>query len=228
MSIAPTDHLTIFYDHVRSPIRVDEFLRRYNAVFPYVREAGLTVDYRLGRGRLKRLRDEITPAARFARHCAVPDDEIQFPLNDGPFDCHLRRVRPAGKLTIQITLIQARENLNLMNELNATGQGRGFIGLTDDRPTRDFLKAMSREREAYSTDQVRATVSHVLELCAENKRHSEADILIIEEATSMIKLPRARWLEMQDEFAQPVRALRFSEIYLVGDSESEDICMRLK
>ena len=100
--------------------------------------------------------------------------------------------------------------------------------MTDDRPTRDFVEVINQEREAYSTEQVQRTMVHALALCAANKAHSQGHTLVINVATSMHSLPGERWLEMQSALADPVRALSFAEIHLVGQPDGEDFCLKLK
>jgi hypothetical protein len=221
------DDLANFYDLIRAGTRVDEFLRHFTALFPFIHANGLTAAYRLGKGRTKRLRDEVTPVATLIRHHAAPEDRIQFPLNSGVPDCNVWHANPARHRTVETTVIQARSRLNVMTELNNTGWGRGFLGVTDDAPTRDFEKAMNQEREAYSTEQVQTTTLHELALCAANKAHSQAHTLVIDVGTSMEALASSRWFAMRTALAEPVKNLSFSEIYLVGRSD-EDLCLKLK
>lgn len=221
-----SDDLDRFYELAKIGARVDNFLQRYDALFPFIHSTGLTSEYRLGKSRLKRLRDEVTPAARFIRQHAAPDDQIQFPLNNSVPDCNVWHHASARNRTIEITIIQGRERLNLMTELNATGSGRGFLGLTDDRPTAEFLAAMGEERQMHSTDKAQATMAHAIALCAQNKTHSQADTLLIE--VPLLPLPKIRWLEMQSQLTQLVQALSFSEIFLVWDHDDGDLCLQLK
>lgn len=222
------DDLERFYDLVKSGTRVDEFVGAFESLFPFLRANGLKEEYRLARGRCKRLRDEVSPVAIFAGRYAAPHDRIQFPLNSGVPDCNVWHQNPAWHRTIETTIIQGRARLNVMTELNETGWGRGFVDLTDDRPTRDFVEVMGQEREAYSTEQVQRTMVHALALCAANKAHSQGHTLLIDVATSMQTLPGERWLEMQCALAQPVKNLSFAEIHLVGQPDGEDFCLKLK
>jgi hypothetical protein len=220
------DDLERFYGLVKEGTKVDEFLRHHTALYPYIKSNGLIPEYRLGKGRMKRLRDEIGPVAIFVSSHATSTDRIQLPLDSSAPDCNVWHGDPAVHRTIEITLAQALERLNLMNELNDTGWGRGFLGLTDDRPKGEFDKRMAQTRDAYSTDQVRETMIHALTLCAKNKAHSRAHTLII--GASMNMLPRQRWMEMQSGLAEPVAKLGFREIYLVGFPDDEELCLRLK
>jgi hypothetical protein len=223
------DDLDGFYELVRGRTRVDQFLRCYDALSTFVHSNGLTPDYRLGKGRLKRLRDEVTPAACFVRQHAAPVDEIQFPLNSNVPDCHVWHRDPERHRTIEITVVQGRERFNLMTELNSCGLARGFIGLTDDKPTGEFLDAMRApldERPMYSTDAAQEIMAHAITLCARNKLHSKGDTLIIE--AELLALPRIRWQETQSRLAQLTVLLSFSEIFLIGYHDDGDLCLQLK
>jgi len=215
-----------FYEQIKSGLEVSEFLGLHAALFPEIKAHGLVEDYRLGRGRMKRLRDEITPVALFLRGHADSSDRVQFPLNNSVPDSNVWHRTPNLHRTIEVTVAQARERLNLMTELNSSGWGRGFIGVTDNKPKSAFDEKMADPREAYSTDQVRETMIDALALCARNKAHSQGHTLIV--STAMEHLPRERWAEMQQVLAAPVAQLPFQEVYLVGRPDEKELCLRLK
>src|SRR4051794_38563083 len=108
---------------------------------------------------------------------------------------------------MEITVVQARERLNLMAELNQTGAGRWFIGLTDDQPTEDFRTAMQAEPRMYSTDEAQQALKRAIELCIEKKMHSCGDILLIEAPLDV--LPNDRWLELKPDLAGLAGVLSF-------------------
>jgi hypothetical protein len=220
------DFIDSFYELTRAGIAVDDFLERHAALFPMIRAEGLVEDYRLGKGRMKRLRDEVTPVALFLCGHADAKDTVQFPLNDDVPDCNVWHRTPDLHRTIEVTVVQAVERLNLMTELNKTGWGRGFIGLTDDKPKGSFDKKMADPREAYSTDQIRDTMVEAVTLCARNKAYSQGHTLIV--STAMEMLPRERWLEMRSLLAAPMAELGFREIYLVGRPDAAELCLKLK
>jgi hypothetical protein len=118
------------------------------------------------------LRDEVAPVESFLREHADAADRVRFPLNSSVPDCNVWHREPVLHRTIEVTVAQARERLNKMTELNNTGWGRGFIGITDDRPKSEFVEKMASPREAYSTDQVRDTTVTALGLRAANKAHT--------------------------------------------------------
>jgi hypothetical protein len=215
-----------FIDLIKAGTNVGELLRRHARLFADIRAAGLVKDYRLGRGRMKRLRDEVAPVELFLRGHADAADRVQFPLNSSVPDCNVWHRTPIFHRTIEVTVAQARERLNRMTELNDTGWGRGFIGITDDRPKKEFVEKMVSAREAYSTDQVRDTMVAALSLCASNKAHSRGDTLII--SADMGMLPRERWMEMQAVLGPPISGLGFREVFLVGYPDEAELCLKLK
>lgn len=220
------DMFDSFYEQLRSGLEIGEFFERHAALFPKIRARGLVEDYRLGRGQMKRLRDEVTPVALFLSRHAGNSDRVQFPLNSSVPDCNVLHRTPSLHRTIEVTVAQARERLNLMTELNKTGWGRGFIGVTDDQPKSVFDEKMADEREAYSTEQVRETMIDALALCARNKAHSQGHTLIV--STAMEHLPRERWVEMRPLLAASIAPLTFQEVYLVGRPDNADLCLKLK
>jgi hypothetical protein len=216
------DDLDRLYATAKAGTSVREFLQHYSAIFPFIRAKNLTCDYRLGRGRLKRLRDELTIGAHFLSLHANANDRVQFPLDSGGTDCNWYSDR---KRTIEITVVQGRERLNLMTELNETGEGRGFLGLTDDEPTHKFNEKMRQGRHAYSTDEAQQSMIHAIELCAQNKSRSSCDILLI--GAPLGNLQMSRWLEIKNQLAAKVQRLPYSEIFVMGDGECKD-CIQLK
>jgi hypothetical protein len=215
-----------FYELIKSGTSVDKFLYEYANLFPAIRSSGLLCDYRLGRGRLKRLRDEVTPAARFVRQHAEINDRIQLSLNSSTPDCNVWHSIPPRHRTIEITVAQALERFNLMTELNHTGLGRGFLGLTDDAGKGVFLNAMGQERQMYSTENAYETMAHAVTLTAQNKSFSQATTLLIESPLEW--LPENRWVEARSRLTHLVANLNFSEVYLVGSHDNGDLCLRLK
>ena len=218
------DELDRFYCLLKTGTSVGEFLRSYEALFPFIHSNGLTPKYRLGKDRLKKLRDEVTLAVPFIRQHAAANDTIQFPLDSSEHDCNFWHREPARHRTVQFTVVQGQERFYVTTELNDTGCGRGFLGLTDDNPRRDFKKQMGQEREMYSTEQARTTLIHAFRLCAEKKRDSQSNTLVIGAPLNVI--PLSRWMELQPELAEPFRGLRFCEVYVVSDDD--EFCWQLK
>ena len=81
------DELDAFYAALKEGVTVETFLRLYGKILGGVRSRGFTEHYRLGKGRLKKLSDEVTPAARFVRTYAKPGDRISFALDNSRNVC---------------------------------------------------------------------------------------------------------------------------------------------
>jgi len=82
-----TDELDEFYAVLKAGTTAAIFLQKHNEVLKFVNTRGLTEDYRLGKGRVKKLRDEVSPVSRFIRTIAKPDDLIRFALDNRTPDC---------------------------------------------------------------------------------------------------------------------------------------------
>jgi hypothetical protein len=213
-----------FYSVLRNRTTVAEYISRYEALFPLIHSNGLTANYRLAKGPFKRLRDEITPVFPFAQQHAALDDEIQFPLDDGPHDCNIWHRAQGRHRTIQITVVHGHARFRIMTELNAAGCSRGFLALNDDSGKQAFNDAMGREREMYSTARAQQVMLRAFSLCAEKKRRSTSDTLIIGASTQM--LPRSRWQETQPALADLFAENTFSEVYVASDDD--EFCWQLK
>jgi hypothetical protein len=220
------DILDKFYADLKFGISVPEFLRRFLEVLDFVHSNDLTPQMRLAQGRVKRLRDEIAPMRAFLRKAAEDGDSVQFPLDSGPVDCNVYSV--AGQTRrIQITVAQARARLNVMTELNERGIGRGYLGITDDRPTAEFVRAMNRERIAYSTSGAQRTLVSALSLCLKKKSGPKgASTLLIE--APLNDLPVSRLEETLPSLRNVAKTSPFNEVFLVGDGERRQSCYQLK
>ena len=214
-----------FYAALKSGTTVANFLERYDGIIWFIHKEGLTKDYRLGSGRVKKLRDEVSPVTCFVRMHAAPEDRICFAPDDTAPDCIVKhgddRLRE-----IEVTVAQARERLNVMTELNQTGTGRGYLGLSDDAPTEDFLRRMDQPRIAHSTEEIGRSIICAVAICARKKSKSRGDTLLIE--TPLETLPADRWDNFRVPLAETVKDLTFPEVYVTGRSGDRDICLRIK
>jgi len=214
-----------FYEALKNGVSVDTFLRRYDEIFPIIHKLGFTEDYRLGRGKLKCLSDEITPVARFCRFHTRVHDKICFALDETYPDCIIE-FDNGRRLEVEVTVANALKRKNLMTELNNSGKGRGFINVHEDAPHQDFLNSMEAEPKAYSTDEVIECVRHDLLLRAERKKFHQGDTLLVE--LDLVILPSCRWQEHLATFSREVESLSFENIFLTGRGSRGDLCMRIK
>ena len=219
------DKLDDFYTTIKSGnTTVSNFLEKYECIFGFIHSEGLTEDYRLGSGRVKKLRDEVSPVARFVRKFAAPADRISFALDDKTPDCFVTH-GGSRRRKIEVTVAQGRERFNVMRELNQTGTGRGFLGLSDDAPTDHFKERMNQPRTAYSAEEIGRTLIFALAICARKKSKFTGDTLLID--APLETLPPNRWDDFWEPLANEVEKLTFDEVYVTGRSNQE-ICRRIK
>lgn len=219
------DELHKFYAVIKSGTTVADFLDSYERVIYFIHKKGLTESYRLAQGRVKKLRDEVSPVARFARKHAAPKDWIWFALSNSAPDCCVRH-EGHGLREIEVTVAQAKERLNVMTELNQTATGRGYLGLSDDAPTEEFVARMTQPRVAYSGEEIGRSMIQAVDKCARSKSRFQGDTLLIE--APLETLPASRWGDFQKPLSEKVKDLAFSEVYITGRSSESDICLRIK
>ncbi len=215
------DQLELFYAKIGGVIEVSTLMDEYKRIFPFIHGAGLTADYREARGRLKRLRDEVTPIVGLLKRKASPDDKAKFNLDSSDHDALW--VRSQSTIKIEATVAQARARLNLMRELNKKGEGRGFLPITDEEETAQFLTVMDEEPSCYSTREYASTLEKAIRLCLQNKQHSPADILVIDAPVSSEYVPFERLGEIPVLGEPQVLAQRM-EIYVID----REVCLGIR
>ncbi|HEX9702907.1 MAG TPA: hypothetical protein VGA19_08640 [Rhodospirillales bacterium] len=178
---------------------------------------------------MKKLRDEVSPVARFVRKYARPDDVISFRLDDWFPDCTLRH-HDGLKRDIEVTLARGKARFHEMTELNERGETRGFLDLQDDASKADVAAAKGQEPKMYSTDEAITNIVRAVEISAEGKRRHKGHTLLIEVVPDMYWLPNDRWLCLPGRFADnpAIRALCFSEVYVTSKSDEVDLVLRIK
>jgi hypothetical protein len=219
------DQLDEFYDSLRRGMTVADFTKRFDEIFHFIESENLVSDYRLGKGRTKRLRDEVGPAANFLKSEAASEDQVQFPLDNSSDDC-IWQQDSGRRVTIQITLVQGRERFYLASELNDSGIGRGYLGLADDKSTADFEQKMAQPHRMYSTPEAQKTIIDAVTLCAEKKSQSSADLLLIVYPNSPFS--QRHWSQMKTSISNLVEDMPNSKIVLVVEDHERDFVLRLK
>jgi hypothetical protein len=200
------DALDQFYADLNAGIPAATFLDRYPGIIDFIHAAGLTHQMRLARGRVKKLRDEVAPFRRLLLMGVATGDSVQFPLDDGPIDCNWIRSGKESK-KVQVTIAQGVARFHVMTELNQKGRGRGYLGITDDRPESEFKRAMARERIAYPTTGAQRTLVASVALRLKKKfRTKGATTLLIEAPLNNLPVTRVQgillsrkysWLELE-------------------------------
>jgi len=216
------DELARFYSAIRGEISVASFLDKYVRVNRFVVESGLVEDRRLGRGRLKRLRDEVQPVAHFVAHHAEPSDFVQFPLDTGPIDCTIRHGVDRVRL-VQITVAQAKERFNIMRLLNRIGQSWRFLGVADNEGKDAFEAAMKRGQAMYSTGEAHAIIVRAIGICLQRKQDSRgADTLLID--APLEYLPAERWQVVLPQLSGLAKGSSFTDVFVT----SREVVLHIK
>jgi hypothetical protein len=184
-------------------------------------------DYRAKRGKVKKLRDEVTPVWNHISFVGIKG-EVRFELNDSVPDCWMRRNSNSKPWGVEVTIAQSREQHHLGQELNEKGIGRGFIGLPDDAPSSAFASNLARGRVMYSTESALTTTLNGVTLCLKKKKKAKYagfDLLI---EAPLYYLPQERWNYIQDELQIAAADMPFREIHIIGGRSPEPIGFRIK
>jgi hypothetical protein len=224
------DELGVFYELLKRGITVGDFLERRVQVIQHIRARSLTRDFRLAKGHLKRFSDEVTPVAYFVAAQASDADLVQFPLDTGALDCNVHHCGGRHR-KIEITVAQAQERYETGKELNETGWGRGFVGISDCAPKGALRAKMAEPRDAYTTEQAKAAMINAVSICISKKSlNCISDTLIV--SAPLNWLLTKHWSErFWSQFAASsvVKAAPFLEIFVVGEIKGEgERCFQLK
>lgn len=115
------DKLDDFYAALKTGLPVGAFLEQLKEIYPFIHSHGMTCSYQRGSGKkMKKLRDEITPVARFLIHNAASYDRVQFNLDNNFPDCVLYR-KDGGKDEVEVTLGDERAQ-KLMGRASSTNE----------------------------------------------------------------------------------------------------------
>lgn len=224
------DALNNFYEDLSSQdgMSVKDFHLRLAALFKDDRSSQDIDDYRLGKNRWKKLRDEITPVSQFLKFNNLGVDKVRFPLDNNTPDCWLLNIKGEDR-GIEVTIERGREKYHLTKEMNECGLGRGFIGVQDDAPQTEFDNRMSNPRFMYSSEQALEETRRGILRCLSKKndqRYSKVFYLLIH--AHLTTLPKQRWSAIQQELSQEAASLPFMEIHVIGNADSEPWGFQIK
>lgn len=227
------DNIEAYCELLRKGTTVSNFLKGFKCIISHVRDAGLDGQYRLGKKEsgidLKKLRDEVSPVARFVRAYAQPDDKISFRLDNGFPDCTVCH-QDGSKREIEVTLARGLVRFHEMTELNRCGKARGLIELQDDASKADITAAKKQQPKTYSTDEAINSVVTAVEISAKGKEQHKGHTLLIEVVPDMYALSKDRWLCLPGRLAgnATVKALKFSEVYVTSICDDGDLVLKIK
>jgi hypothetical protein len=207
---------------------VAHFQAELTRLFNRARSTGDLNDYRLSRGRWKKLADEILPISRFLRFRGMMVGRIRFPLNNNPPDCWLWPDDGSDRIGIEVTIAQGTERFHLATELVEKGQGRGFIGLPDDAPRIAFERAMSTDRVMYTPDQALSAVRRGILRCLTRKNKVRFANFVLVIQAHLLSLPGDRWEAIRGHLSAAAAVLPFSKIYVIGDANERPSGFQIK
>jgi hypothetical protein len=181
-------------------------------------------DWRLRRGKLKKVCDEIIPVARLFRFLGESNGRAQFPLDDHVPDCWWQR-EDGQRVGIEVTISQGQARHILGTELVQAPRGsivRGFIDLQDGKGKKHKQRVVSVKRSSraiYSSEQALMAVGNGLRRCLDEKnREVYRGMLLVIEAP-LDALPAERWKTLQPALATEAASSPFEGIYVLGSGE---------
>ncbi len=215
-----TRALNDFYVQISAEggVSVTHLQAELTRLFEQSRSARDLKDYRLSKPPWKKLSDEVIPASRFLRFLGIESGRIRFPLNDHPPDAWLWQGSGNDRVGIEVTIAQATERFHLAKELVTTGQGRGFIGVSDDAPPTEFDRVLSRPRVMYSTGHALSAVRGGIRRCLSRKNELKFAGFILLIQAPLRSLPHERWDAIRDDLCAAAAPLPFREVYVISNA----------
>jgi hypothetical protein len=179
-------------------------------------------DWRLRRGKLKKVCDEILPVVRLLKFLGENGGSLQFPLNNKVPDCFWCAQPGDSPTGIEVTISQGRARHILGTELVGAPRGRvvrGFLELQDDAPKKKVEAARKSRRTMYSTQQAleaaRSGISRSLR--AKNHVKYRGMVLVIE--APLESLPSERWKALEPLLRGIAEPLPFRSVFVLGHGE---------
>ena len=179
-------------------------------------------DWRLRRGRLKKVCDEILPVTRLVRFLGESNGHVRFPLDSKAPDCYWRRAQEGSPIGVEVTISQGRARHILGTELVTAPRGsavRGFLSLQDDAGKRMTEAAKRSSRAMYSTPQALASTGDGIRRCLREKDHEKYRGMILLIEAPLETLPAQRWQALQPALREEAQRLPFQSVFVLGNGE---------
>jgi hypothetical protein len=222
--------LDAFYERVSAieGIEIAQMEAELQELFKQPRSETDLNEFRLAKGRWKKLNDEIGPVRTFLTSGGYTEGRVRFPLDDKVPDCWLWINGASEPIGVEVTLAQGTERYHLMKELVKSGEAPGFIGLPDSTHPAVFNYAITRGRVMYSSDQaIKSTKTGILTRFKDKDKITYTGMILIVQAP-LGSISEDRWTPMFDELKGPAAELPFSEVYVVGNRDTGPQSVRLK
>lgn len=178
-------------------------------------------DYRMSKLPWKKMADEVAPLSRFLRFNGMDSGRVRFPLDNQPPDCWLWHGDSETPVGIEVTVAQGTERFHLAKEVVDIGQGRGFIGISDDASRAAFKRALSTPRVMYSTPQALSAIKCGILRCLSRKNKKEFAGLTLLIQAPMSSLPRERWDAIKIDLREAAAQVPFAEVHVISNADEE-------
>ena len=199
-------------------ISIKELRQRLQGLIEGERSQQEVNDYRLHRGTVKKLTDELFPVSRLFAYRRITRGFVSFPLDSKWPDAWWHRGK--NRVGIEVTISQGRARNILGQELvNATGAVRGYLGLQDDAKPREVKAAKKSERAMYATDEPLGTVARGILHCLKRKNAKKYEDMILVIEAPLLLLASDRWKPLVPTLKKAAKGLPFVEVYVLGRSD---------
>ncbi|CAH2407054.1 hypothetical protein [Mesorhizobium escarrei] len=165
----------------------------------------------------KKLSDEVVPAMKYLREIGFKGS-LRFPFDNSTPDCWIR-TNDGEVRGIEVTLAKARERVALAKELNETGSGRGYLGLSDEAPQKEFEAKLAGKRAMYTTEAALSSIGAAIKSCLSKKTHSRYAGFDLVIDAPLRTLPADRWKLIEPDLSAAAEPTTFHRVYVVGNSE---------
>lgn len=215
--------LEALYAAISAPdgVEVGALLARLDELFARPRSAADLQAYREGRGRWKRLADEVAPVARLLKHLQAAG-RVRFGLDDQPTDAWFTPAEGGPAQGVEVTRALARSKIEAARDLQDEPMGRGFVGLPDATSQKTFDQARERRRITHAPHGVEAAIEAGV---AERLRGKSADkfagqtLLVVAPLSAR---PSHDWSGMAQRLDEAAQATAFRRIILMDETEKAE------
>jgi hypothetical protein len=226
-SPAPITPLGLLLARLADWNSIVDFDQAMHGYFSGKRSQAEIADYRVKRGALKALRDEVSPVWHHLKFVKAKG-EVKFSLSNTVPDCWLRENQNAEPQGLEVTVAQSREQHYLGRELNDKRMGRGFLGLPDSASSKEFSDRLAKQRAMYSTGSALEVIGSGIKSCLKKKadpKYIGLDLLI---EAPLRSLPNERWSQIMGDLRSAASEMPFREIHVIGNQDTEPFGFRIK
>ena len=185
-------------------------------------------ELRVGAGKFKKLRDEISVVARYFSYRGILVGRVKFQLSSEIPDCWFMPNDNGRAIGIEVTKARGRDDYEISKELSDRGSAPGFLGLPENASKRDFENKLSQPRQAYSTREAISVMHHGIQTCIEKKKDSKFQGMILVIGAALNIIPTDRWNDSSRQLRDGALKSPFDEIHVVSDAENPGFGFQIK